>query len=59
MSDKVELKNFLKTIVSTFGKDMQFRVKLKDGKVFKSKGWDKNVKILEEKNGRTKNNYKR
>lgn len=59
MSDKVELKNFLKTISSTFGKDMQFRVKLKDGKVFKSKGWDKNVKIWEGKSGRTKDNYKR
>lgn len=35
------MKAVLKTIVEEFGRDIQFRVRLNDGRVFKTKDWDK------------------
>lgn len=35
------MKELLKYITTQFGNDINFRVKLSDGRVFKSKDWDK------------------
>ena len=37
----MEMQEFLKTIKKEFGSDIEFKVKLNDGRVFKSINWDR------------------
>ena len=35
------IKDFIKEIKKTFGKDVEFKATSKDGKIYRSKGYDK------------------
>ncbi len=35
------IKDFIKSIKKTFGDDVEFKAKSKEGKIFRSKGYDK------------------
>ena len=60
MSDnKKDLKSFTKEIIKEFGMNVNYRIKLEDGGVYKSSGWDESVRQWRIKNGRQKNHNKR
>lgn len=56
----MSLKNVTKEMLDLFGKDVNYRVKLVDGRTYKSLGWDESVRQWRVKHGRNKkNNNKR
>tara|TARA_R110000822_G_scaffold130030_1_gene266533 strand:+ start:387 stop:566 length:180 start_codon:yes stop_codon:yes gene_type:complete len=59
METKNDLKVFTKEIIDEFGLDVNYRVKLASGGVFKSTGWDESVRQWRVKNGSQKNHNKR
>jgi hypothetical protein len=40
------MNDFVKSIKEVFGKEIAYRVKAKDGRIFKSNNWDSAVKRL-------------
>jgi hypothetical protein len=39
--DEMTVKDFIKSIKKTFGEDVEFQATSKEGKIFRSKGYDK------------------
>lgn len=49
MSKDIAMKDFLSWVVNEFGDDINYRVKFTDGRVFKSKDWDRLTRGLNDK----------